>query len=42
MNVSPAVFEDKQDVVSEGVSVLFKDPTHIVEHLKSKQTKKKN
>jgi len=30
---SPAVFENKQDVVSEGVSVLLQDPAHIVKHL---------
>ena len=32
----PAVFEDKQDVVSEGVSVLLQDPTHVIKHLKHK------
>lgn len=29
----PAVFENKQDVIPEGVSVLFQDSTHIIKHL---------
>lgn len=32
----PAVFENKQDVVSEGVPVLLQDPTRIIKHLKQK------
>lgn len=31
--LSPAVFEDEQDVVPEGVSVLLQDPTHVIQHL---------
>ena len=34
--VIPAVFENKQDVISEGVPVLLQDPTHVIEHLKQR------
>lgn len=34
MIYSPAVFEDKQDVVSERVAVLLQDAAYIVQHLK--------
>lgn len=36
----PAVFENKQDVIPESVSVLFQDPTNLVEHLKQEWGKR--
>lgn len=36
----PAVFENKQDVVSEGVPVLLQDPTHVVQHLQQQRSNK--
>lgn len=30
---SPAVFENKQDVISEGVSVFLQDSSHVIQHL---------
>lgn len=33
----PAVFENKQDVVSESVSVLLQNSPHIIQHLKTQE-----